>query len=248
MYKSERHEQIMQIVRRFSYVTVKYLTATLDYSVATLNRDLNELENQGIIKRSYGGVSLTESAVPPLPFRYHKLESIKSKLGQTASDVVCDGDTVFIDGTTTTQAIGKYLISKKNIKVITSNIALFLYLNEHGVDTLLLGGGTVEPPYFLGGRDTESNAMSYHADKMFFSASRMTADGKIEADAEYETLRRIMANNSKEIYFLADNEKVSEKIDKVLFTFNEITGVISNYAFSNSVIKAFPSTKFINVV
>jgi DeoR/GlpR family transcriptional regulator of sugar metabolism len=174
-------------------------------------------------------------------------EKIKNSLAEKACELINDGETVFIDGSTTTEAMGKYLIQKKDITVITNNIALVLFLNEHNIDVVNLGGRIIESPYILGGDDAEENAMKYKADKMFFSSSGMTAAGEIQADPEYETLRRIMHKNSSESYYLVDREKILKSIKKVLFTPEDINGVISDYIHLNKKKALYPNTKFIQV-
>ena len=245
MYQTERLGKIMEILNKYGYVTVKYLTYKLDYSTATVNRDLNILEQKNLIKRSYGGVELIENKSVPLLFRYSKMGKIKNSIAKKAVELIKDGDTVFIDGSTTTEAMGRYLTSKKNITVITNNIALVLYLNEYNIDAVNLGGRIKEVPYISGGSDTEENAMKYKVDKMFFSSSGITKDGEIQADEEYETLRRIMHKNSVKAYYLVDSEKILPSIKKVLFTPRELDGIISNYVFSDEVKALYPRTEFI---
>ena len=60
MYRTERIDEILKILRKNSYVNVKYLCDEIGYSKATINRDLNYMENQKMIVRSYGGVELTK--------------------------------------------------------------------------------------------------------------------------------------------------------------------------------------------
>ena len=247
MYQKERFKKIMEILNKYSYVTVKHLTYELGYSTATLNRDLNVLEQKKLVTRSYGGVELRDNKTVPLLFRYSKMGKIKNSLAEKACELINDGETVFIDGSTTTEAMGKYLIQKKDITVITNNIALVLFLNEHNIDVVNLGGRIIESPYILGGDDAEENAMKYKADKMFFSSSGMTAAGEIQADPEYETLRRIMHKNSSESYYLVDREKILKSIKKVLFTPEDINGVISDYIHLNKIKALYPNTKIIQV-
>lgn len=246
MYQNERLDKIMELLGKYSYVSVKFLTDELDYSTATINRDLNLLQNKGLIKRSYGGIELVESAnIAPLPFRYHKMQHIKDRLGKAAAELISDGDTVFIDGATTTESIGKYLSAKNDITVITNNVALFLYLSERKTDCVILGGRTMESPFILGGNEVEANALKYKADKMFFSSSGFTESGEIHADQEYELLRRIMRSNSKECYYLADHNKYNNNLKKVLFKFDELTGIISDYDFSDDLKNKYINTSFI---
>lgn len=249
MYQSERLERILECLHRKGYVTVKALTEELDYSTATVNRDLNLLEARNLVRRSYGGVTLAEERVPPLVARYRQMEKTKDRLSEIAVSLLDEGDVIFVDGSSTTEALGKSLCepitARKGITVITNNVALFLYLTEHGGSAVLLGGRMIEPPYVLGGRETEANAMRYRADKAFFSAAAITEDGFISADEEYEILRRIMVANAKESYFLCDREKVGRAVPRVLFDASEVTGIISDYPFSSEVRERYAGTVFL---
>ncbi len=247
MYQSERLDKIMEILNKYSYVTVKYLTHALDYSTATINRDLNVLEQKNLIKRSYGGIELQENKTAPLLFRYGKMGKVKNSIAKKAAELVDDGDTLFLDGSTTTEAMGKFLLQKKDITVITNNIALVLFLKEHGVNVICLGGSIIEAPYILGGTDTEEMALKYKADKMFFASSGMSEEGEIQADKEYETLRKIMRKNSTKSYYLVDSEKILKSVKKVLFTSDEINGIISDYIYLEKLEKSYLKTKFIKV-
>ena len=71
MYQKERLDCIFNIVKEYGYVTVKFLSSKLHYRNATINRDLNILEKQKMIKRTYGGVEIEEASNANLPFRYH---------------------------------------------------------------------------------------------------------------------------------------------------------------------------------
>lgn len=113
MYQKERIDTILSILKLNGYVSVKYLTEQLHYSTATINRDLNLMQKEGLVTRSYGGVELIKGKGVKLSFRYHLMKPIKNKIGKAAADLIKDGDTIFIDGTTTTEYIGKYLLSKK---------------------------------------------------------------------------------------------------------------------------------------
>ena len=110
MYQKERLDLILNIVNEYEYVTVKFLSSVLHYSNATINRDLNLLEQQQLIKRTDGGVSKEENPNALLPFRYHLNRAEKLKMGKIAASFVEDGDVIFIDGTTTTEYMSAFLL------------------------------------------------------------------------------------------------------------------------------------------
>lgn len=249
MYQKERLESILKIVKSNGYTTVKYLTNTLHYSNATINRDLNYLEKQKQIKRTYGGVEIEDASAVPLPFRYHKMKAEKRRIGERAASFVSDGDTVFIDASTTGEYMAEFLAEKKNLTVITNNMALAARLSEYDICVYCLGGKIVEAPSMLDGVDAVECAMRHKADKMFFSTGYVTDDGRIGTGETYYLLHKSMAGNSKEIYFLVDHEKadaesLSKRFNRFLFAFDKVHCVISGHEFSEETRRKFPATRF----
>ena len=246
MYREERLAKIVELLQQNGHMTVNKLAEALDYSIATLNRDLNILEAQNYLRRSYGAVSLIEDN-PPLIDRYKIMRKAKNLIAFEACRHVSDGDVIFIDGSSTTEAMGKHLLAKKNITVITNNVSLFLFLCENGVDAVILGGRKKEPPYLLGGRETESAAMLYRVDKLFFSSYSASRDGFISAEEEFEMLRRIMIANAKKSYYLISEDKLFHPFERALCDFGGISAVISDFCFDASLRSRYPAVDFITV-
>lgn len=246
MFRKERHDAIISELKKHGYTTVKYLTQKLHYSTATINRDLNELERQKIIKRSYGGAELIEHKGIPLPYRYDKMRVEKRLISHTAAEFVHSGDTIFIDGSTTAQSMARFLTEIENLTVITNNISLVSYLSEYGVNVICLGGKVQEAPSMLNGDITIMNSRAFRADKMFFSTGSVTDDGKI-GGSSYNLMHTVMAENSEKIFYLADHDKINVKSPTYLFDFSRIDFVISDYDFSEETKQKYPQTKFVFV-
>ena len=164
------------ILESKGYVSVKFLSETLHYSSATINRDLNDLQKRGLVTRSYGGAELVSSPYIPIMFRVQKMSPEKRHIGKVAASFVKDGDTIFIDGSTTAQCMEQYLIERKGLTVITNNIMLALNLSKYDVKVVCLGGPVVEAPCMLYGKETVENAQRYRVSKMFFSTRQTSED------------------------------------------------------------------------
>lgn len=251
MYQKERMDEIYAIIKENGYVTVKYLVEQVHYSNATINRDLNLLEKQGLVKRSYGGVETIKAKTVPLMFRYHKMKSAKHKMSKKAAELVGDGDTIFIDGSTTTEGIGKYLFGKKDITVITNSLALALSLGEMNIDTICLGGRIREFPSVVTDEVTIDNARRYRVDKMFFSIGALSHDGKIASivtdTGGTHLLIKTMMENSKISCCLVDHEKVGIEYKTVLCGVDDVDYLITDYAFGDDFCGRFKNTKIITV-
>lgn len=243
----KRIDLILNIIREQGYVTVKYLCDELHYSTATINRDLNDLQNKKLIVRHYGGAELAAKKGTPLVFRYHKMRPVKRVIAKKAAELIKDGMTVFIDGTTTTQYMGQYIKPYKNLTIITNNLNLASHLSEQGIACICLGGRINEPPYMIGGPDAAAHARTYTADIAFFSTNSITDDGKILCGDAYFDLHKAMINNSTKTVFLADHEKINNPASRVLCTLSDINVIMTDYMFSEETKSTYPNTEFVEV-
>ena len=246
MSSKARQDEIIAILENKGYVTVKYLTEVLHYSSATINRDLNALQSRQLVTRSYGGVELVRSPYVPVFFRAHKTHIEKKNIGRAAAAYVRDGDTVFIDGSTTAQYMEQYLVNRKNLTVVTNNIVLAANLSQYGIKIICLGGMIAEAPSMLYSSETVENAARYRVDKMFFATSAVSADGLV-ASGVYDLLLKTVFSRAKEIFYLADHQKIDRPFNSILCDLNTPDHVISDYAFSEETKKKYPRTHFVTV-
>lgn len=249
----KRQEDILAVLKTRGFVTVSELVEEFHYSTATINRDLNALEKKGLIERTYGGARVHPITIIPYQNRMLLYRNIKRQIGSAAAALIEDGDTVFIDGSTTTEYMASHLGSKKDLTVITNNISLTAVLAEMGIHVVQLGGSIREKPFITGGTFAAEHAAALMADKCFFSTSGFSADGKLITRMDYYRQMLInMMNNSRKRYYLADSSKAGMNPadivhPTVLCDFGSIDAVISDYPFSQEFQAQFPDTGFICV-
>ena len=248
MYRKERVDKILSILRDNGYVNVKYLCDEIGYSKATINRDLNYMEKQKLIVRSYGGVEIKENKDVTLAFRYHKMKREKKNICKAAAELVNDGDVIFIDSSSTTEFMAYYIAEKKDITVITNNMAVVTYLSDYSnIKTICLGGEIVEAPSMLGGDLCVKNALSYKADKFFFSTRGINENGEIGCGPTYQLLLTVMAENSKKNIYLVDHTKINLYFENVIMNAWNTDVIISDYDFSDTFKEKCKKTQFIKV-
>lgn len=241
-----RQDEILKILEEQGYVTVKYLVSALHYSSATINRDLNALQNRQLCVRSHGGVELVHSKYVPIFFRTHKMRAEKRLIGRTAASFVQDGDTIFIDGSTTAQCMEPYLVHRKELTVVTNNIVLAANLSAHNIKVICLGGTVVESPSMLYGPETVENASHYKVDKMFFATDAMSSTGLIVSGL-YDLLFKAIARNAGQIFYLVDHKKIDKPFHQVYCDLSQIRYVVSDYDFPPALREAYPHTTFVPV-
>ena len=176
-----------------------------------------------------------------------KNKKIKMQIAKHASYYIADYNSMFINGSTTTHYIGKYITDLKNIKVITNNINLASTLSDNNITAICLGGKIVDSPFITGGPEPAMQAESYHVDLVFLSTYASGSNGTIYAGEGQFTLYRTMLKNADKRIYLIDSSKIDLKGYRILCDFSEIDVVISDYKFSDEVKKKFPNTEFIEV-
>ena len=241
-----RQEEIIKLLNENGYATVNYLTDKLHYSSATINRDLNELQKNGLVKRTHGGVEPIKTQYVPVQFRSHLMHTEKRKIAKLASSFVNNGDIIFIDGSTTAQCMEQYLTLKKDLTVITNNMVLACNLSFAGIKTICLGGEVVEKPSMLFGVETVENASRYKVNKMFFSTQAISDRGLLSAGL-YDLLFKAVAKNADEIFYLVDHEKLNRQFNVIYSDLSAINYVISDFSFPTETIEKYKTTKFIKV-
>lgn len=247
MYQSERMSEILKILNKYHYVTVDYLVKKIRYSPASIRRDLTLLEKQGLVKRSYGGVELKSEGSTPFMFRQHSMKTAKNGIASKAAELVNDGDTIFIDGSSSAQYLGHFLVNKKEITVVTNNMLLASLLKEYDIRTYCTGGYVNEFPGTLIGNITNSAFSMFRANIMFFSTGG-ASDGYIYENGEnYLKHHQIMLENADKKVFLCGSDKIGRKLSMKVCTYNDIDYFITDGEIEEDIIKKYKNIKFISV-
>ncbi len=230
MFKSQRLEEIMTILRREQHVTVRALAHELYASEATIRRDILLLEQSGMINRSYGGISLAESKnrFVGLEQRTEKNQKEKAHIARKAAECIRDGDAIFMDASSSVLNMIPY-IKQERLTIITNSLRVADKLGHTGARIFLTGGLLLESSKAFGGAIAEKTLRGFHADKLFFSAAGVSETGQISDYSELEgQLRRVMIECSDRRYFLCDSSKFGKQYLFNVATVRDVDDVISD--------------------
>lgn len=209
-------------------MTVKEICAALYYSPATVRRDLAELESRGLLKRSFGGALLTENYAEQLPLAIRATQNIAAKkhICAKAAQMIEDGDTVFLDASSTTFFLVPHLKSFSELTVVTNSPHLCLALSEQKIRNLCTGGEMLHDSIALVGSDTQRFIRGIRAHKCFFSA-RGIQNGEISDSSKAERdVKLAMLERSAHSFFLADSSKQGLVFPYRIADLTELDGMI----------------------
>ena len=235
MFYNERYDAIAKILKENNTATVHFLAKELFVSEPTIRRDLKKMEQQGIIKHTFGGAVLSEllNKEIPLSMREHENMSAKDYIAKEAVKFIRDGQVIFLDASSTVFRIVKYLAPFSNITVITNSPKASLKLAELKIKSFCTGGLLLENSIAYVGTYAENFIKNFNADIFFFSSRGITANGVItDSSIEESDLRRTMLLNSKKSIFLCTSDKIGKQFFYNLTDISEIDRVICDTEIS----------------
>jgi DeoR family fructose operon transcriptional repressor len=216
MFGEERKNKIMEIIEREERVDVAELGKLFEVSESTIRRDLKELEDANLLKRTHGGaVSIKIAAkqnvnVEP-SFHEKEIQFPKEKkaIAKKAAEFIRNGDTILLDSGTTTFYIWQELKSFTNLTVVTNAIISPAYLDHHpGIELIFLGGTFRSQTQSLVGMFTEHCLNMIRVDKCFIATNgvdhRIGLTTPNMAEAE---IKRKMIACAGEVFLVTDSSK-----------------------------------------
>lgn len=216
MISFERRQLLIEQLRNKPGLRVSELASVLNVSQGTIRNDLNALENEGRLTRFHGGAVLTEQKVSQNATftdrqREHSLE--KATIGRCAAEIVADGDSVFLDASSTAYYLAHALESKLHLRVVTNGIDVARLLAQNLSNMVILTGGTLNHEgSSLTGLLSEQIVHNLHVQKAFVSASGFSIQrGLTEANLEEAHLKHKAIESANKVFTLLDSSKLGQE-------------------------------------
>lgn len=231
-----RHMEILEMLKIEPHARVRDLAVSLDVSEATIRRDLDELETQGIVHRMHGGVMLEGAMNSEFSFKQRETlySDEKMLIAKVAAGLVHDNDVVFIDGGTTTSYMIPHLSNTSGVTVITCGLNVALALCDYdNISTILVGGELHNGSQSLTGllADKLFGLYNIRCDMAFISCSGVSVDhGVTNRILDRIPLKRKAIAASRENVILADYSKVGLTTMGLIAAVNEFHYLVTDPA------------------
>jgi DeoR/GlpR family transcriptional regulator of sugar metabolism len=209
-----RQHELLQYLQTFRTGHVVELSELLGASASTIRRDLDQLQEQGLVERVHGGAAIIEVAGEPAPpVRATAQSREKARIGEAAAALVDEGDTILISGGTTTEAMLGFLASRRQLTVVTNalNVATVL-AGFPSIDLVVLGGVLRREELSLLGHLTVSALAELQIDKAFTGAFGLDAVSGLSGMNLGETQTdRALIGAAASLVVVADGSKLSQR-------------------------------------
>lgn len=213
MYKCEREDEILALLNETEYATVDYLARKMSISSSSIRRDLKNLEERGLVTRSYGGVKIADATGKCIPFslRSHENSPQKKQIAKAAANLIETGNVVFLDASSSAYFTAELLPAIGGVTVITNSIDVMSCLSRYDIKAYCTGGNlSADNKAVLVGGYAQDFLRNIRADVAIFSVQAVSENGDFfDCYPEEVAIRNIMMQNARRRILLCDSSKLS---------------------------------------
>lgn len=204
-----RRNKILEILQEKGSVKAADVADAFGISLMTVRRDLQYLEDKGLLFRTHGG-AVTIYEKHEIMSRDLEISRSREKISEYAAGLVEDGDTIFINGSSTALNMIKYL-GDKHVVVYTNN-CLVVDIDFPPNVTVNLTGGEVREHVMIG-EYVVRNLFSISANKAFLGCAAVYENGEFRYDipTEIGINEAMISRTGGDMFILADHTKVQTR-------------------------------------
>ncbi|MDQ0468236.1 DeoR/GlpR family DNA-binding transcription regulator [Labrys wisconsinensis] len=236
MHERERWQAILEQVRQRAVMPVRDLAGLLDASPATLRRDLTKLAEMGLLRRVHGAVeAVSQDDRPQLATRSFDVSRTlngarKRVIARAAVDLCRDGESIIINGGTTTGQMIEFLRPRR-LHILTNSFPVAEALVHDSENRIVLPGGEIyrEQNVIVSPFDDDS-IQHYTASKMFMSALSIGPLGVIEGDPLLARAEAKLLKRAADLIVLADSSKFEPRGNMAVAPLSRIHTLITDDA------------------
>jgi len=215
MIKNERQEKLLRILSKENTMKISDLSEKLHSSMMTIRRDLDLLEEMGIVKRYHGGVTLnrTDTNQPSFYERIEEFSNEKYAIGMEAAKFVTNGSIIFFDAGTTPLAIIEHISDDVEFTAITTGLLTAVALcNKPKTNVISIGGNIHHSSFSSVSYMSVEEIRKFHADIAFISTKSIILPvGTYEAQLQLIDIKEAIIEVCDKVVLLVDNSKFENK-------------------------------------
>ncbi|MFM7519730.1 MAG: DeoR/GlpR family DNA-binding transcription regulator [Planctomycetota bacterium] len=208
-----RRTRLIDFIRIRGFAALDELVGELGVSESTVRRDLDALEAEGLARRTHGGV--LAAGGPPRLAEFDERQpanwAAKRAIAAAAAGMIADGETVLLDGGTTTYEVARLLVGR-SLQVVTNSLPVAnLFAAQARTDLVLLGGYVSPRTGVCLGPYANELLGRLHVTTTVLSAAGITAEGLFNAHLLLAETEQAMLRAAGRVIVVADSSKFGRK-------------------------------------
>lgn len=245
MINHKRHKRLLKLLNEHQQASVQELTEWLSASAATVRRDIGWLAAKNQLTRTRGGAAKLQQKKRQFTLSSEAFQNNiqnhaaeKRAIARHASGMCNDGETIIINGGTTTYMMVEFLVDKQ-LKILTNSFLMAERLLVSSDNEIILPGGKVyrEQNVILSPFDNDITQHHYAA-KMFMGFYGLSLLGLMEADPLLIQAEKRLISQTDELIVLVDSSKFARRAGLILCGLNRVSCVITDTGASDGAVQA----------
>src|SRR5215469_1181894 len=213
---ARRRFELIRLARRQGQLSVTELSSQFGVSPDTIRRDLDLLSIRGLVRRTHGGAIPADcfaQSEAPFAQRIDLRTAEKTRIAQCASQLIQNGETLMINGGSTTRIFAFELAGKKNLTVVTNALGIPASLPAQAVrDVFVLGGEYRAESHITVGPVSFCGSIGVSVDSAILGVGGITEDGVFTKVLQEATMTAGMIAAARRTIVLADSTKFNHKL------------------------------------
>lgn len=228
----ERREMLLEYIRKHGSASVHALSGEFYLHEATVRRDLNTMAEQGLITRIRGGAAVTEESESEIPLfvRETQFRNEKQHIAAKAAKLVRDGNSLFIDSSSTAAFMIRHLRDRRGLRIVTDGIRTCMMLAQlPGAEIFTVGGRLRGNSLSIAGSIALEDIARFHFDAAFFSCRGVDINAGLTDTSEEEALfRKCLIEHSERSILLADHSKLEHVSFYTVAPISELSAIVTD--------------------
>lgn len=231
MLAVDRRRSILNSLYREKRLYVANLAKHFGITEETIRRDLEKLEKEGFLNRTYGGAIINRHNSEELPYtdRTTINQDLKQTIASHAAGLVSEGDKIMIDATSTSYELLRYMDHFHDLTLISNSARLAADCANSPHHVVTLGGELRKRSMSYCGSFTEENARHFNADLFFFSCRWLDLErGVTETTLAEARVKQTMMAQAFRVVLLVDHTKFDRTTFVKLCDFDRLDMIITD--------------------
>jgi DeoR/GlpR family transcriptional regulator of sugar metabolism len=233
MIVDERRSKILKIAEESGFVSLQQLVAEVGASESTIRRDLEFLDAAGQIQRTRGGASVLGDSQSDFESRRNRASLEKQQIARRTAELISSGETVLLDGGTTTLEVARYLAGK-SLQVLTNSLPIAsLLMNRPEIELIFVGGYVYPKTGVALGEQSVEALKKMHANRLVMSTGGITAEGLFNSNALLVETERQMIRAADRVTLVADSSKFGQRALSHLCSLSDVNEIVTDDGMSD---------------
>lgn len=242
MIPLQRQQSILQEIKNKHVISILELASNLNVSHMTIRRDIQKLEEAGLVVQVSGGVRASNKILnEPTHYDKEQLFSVeKSRIGKVAADLIAKDSCIYLDAGTTSLAICEYIKDRDDLIIVTNDFEVTNYLIKHSKLQIIHAGGFVRNKNLSTVGHLAANTIAFlKIDLAFLSASSFDTESATTPDMDKVVVKQAVIKASNKKVLISDSSKYKKIASYVTFFIKDLDAIVTDNNIDKSAVEQF---------